>query len=274
MENRTERISKLFNTIDGWVITEILLSILCVWVFVKFTQKALPWFAAFLPAKLRNVTLNAVPILRVLAMLVLIALVIPLIFNITLQNFVFIAGALSVAVGFAFKDLASSVVAGFVALFEKPYRLGDWIKVGQDYGEVVTIGMRAVQVRTPDDNVVTIAHDRIWTENVSNSNDGFGTLMCVATFYVARNQSIDQIRPLLKTVGQTSPYLNLDRDVIVVMENGPYCMIYKLKAYPFEPRNQFAFITDMTERGNTALLDAGIVTTSVPQDLITPQQQP
>lgn len=273
MENRTERISKLFNTIDGWVITEILLSILCVWAFVKFTQKALPWLADFLPAKLRNVTLNAVPILRVLAMLVLIALVIPLIFNITLQNFVFIAGALSVAVGFAVKDLASSVVAGFVALFEKPYRLGDWIKVGEDYGEVITIGMRAVQVRTPDDNVVTIAHDRIWTENVSNANDGFGTLMCVATFYVARNQSIDKVRPLLKTIAQTSPYLNLDRDVIVVMENGPYCMIYKLKAYPFEPRNQFAFITDMTERGNIALFDAGIVTASVPQELSSPQQQ-
>lgn len=266
MENRAEQISNLFNDINGWVITEILLSIVVVWAFIKITQLVLPWFADHLPARLRPVILNTVPILRILALLVLILWIVPLIFNITLQNFVFIAGALSVAAGFAVKDLASSVIAGFVALFEKPYRLGDWIKIGEDYGEVVTIGMRAVQIRTPDDNVVTISHDRIWTDNVSNANDGFGTLMCVAKFYVARDQPTTNVIPLLKSVARTSPFLNLERDVIVVMENTPFCMVYQLKAYPFEPRNQFVFITDMTERGNTALRDGGIATASLPPE--------
>ena len=266
MEERTQRISNLFNDINGWVIAEIALSILLVWAFIKATQKLLPWIGEFLPAKLRHLTLNSVPILRVLALLFLVVWIIPLIFNITLQNFVFIAGALSVAVGFAVKDLASGIIAGFVALFEKPYRLGDWIKIGNDYGEVVTIGMRAVQIRTPDDNVVTISHDRIWTENVLNANDGFGTLMCVATFYVAHNQELGPVAGLLKTVGKTSPYLNLDRKVVVVAENTTFCTVYRLKAYPFEPRNQFAFITDMTERGNAALLNAGIHAASVPDE--------
>ena len=267
MEDRAQRVSNLFNDINGWVIAEIALSILLVWAFIKATQKLLPWVSEFLPAKLRNLTLNSVPILRVLALIFLIVWVVPLVFNITLQNFVFIAGAFSVAVGFAVKDLASSVIAGFVALFEKPYRLGDWIKIGNDYGEVVTIGMRAVQIRTPDDNVVTISHDRIWTENVLNANDGFGTLMCVATFNIAHNQEAGGVAVLLETVGKTSPYLNLDRDVIVVAENTAFCTVYKLKAYPFEPRNQFAFITDMTERGNAALRVAGISAASVPEDL-------
>jgi small-conductance mechanosensitive channel len=268
MEDRVDRISNLFNDVTGWVVAEILLSILLAWAFIKFTEKALPWLANHLPARLRPFILNAVPILRVLVLLALIILIVPLIFNITLQNFIVIAGALSVAVGFAFKDLASSVIAGFVALFEKPYRLGDWIKIGDDYGEVVSIGMRAVQIRTPNDNVVTIAHDQIWTENVSNANDGLGTLMCVAKFYVTRDQSTKDVVPLLKSVARTSPYLNLERDVIVVMENTPFCMLYQLKAYPFEPRNQFAFITDMTERGNTALFEAGIQAASPPENLL------
>ncbi len=72
MENRTERISKLFNDIDGWVITEILVSMLLVWAFIKITQKLLPWLGEFLPARLRHLTLNSVPILRVLALLFLI----------------------------------------------------------------------------------------------------------------------------------------------------------------------------------------------------------
>ncbi len=267
MEERTERITKLFNDIDGWVISEILLGVVIVWAFVKITQKALPWIGEFLPAKLRQWTLNSVPILRVLALLALIIWLIPLIFNVTLENFVFIAGALSVAAGFAIKDLASSTIAGFVALFEKPYRMGDWIKIGEHYGEVIGIGLRAFQIHTPDDNVITIAHDRIWKESVSNANDGFDTLMCVATFYIARNQPVEKITPILEAVGRTSPYLNLTRNIIVVMENTPFCMVYKLKAYPFEPRHQFAFITDMTERGNAALFKAGIVAASVPETL-------
>lgn len=266
MEERTERITNLFSDIDRWVALEIFLSILFVWAFIKFIQKVLPWLSELLPAKFRHLTLNSVPILRVMALVVLIIWLVPLIFNVTLKNFVYIAGAFSVAFGFAVKDLAGSVVAGLVALFEKPYRLGDWIKIGNDYGEVVSIGMRAVQLRTPDDNVVTISHDRIWTENVSNANDGFGTLMCVAKFYIAPNQPLDKIAPLLKSVAWTSPYLNLDRGVVVVMENTPFCMVYQLKAYPFEPRNQFAFIADMTERGNMALLTEGIVTASIPDD--------
>ena len=195
--------------------------------------------------------------LVVLALLALIVWIVPLVFNVTLQNFIFIAGALSVAVGFAVKDLASAMIAGFVALFEKPYRMGDWIRIGDDYGEVVTIGMRAVQLRTPDDDVVTISHDRIWSDNVLNANDGKGTLMCVATFYVLRNQPCEMVRPILQTIGRTSPYLNLDRGVIVVMENTAHCMVYKLKAYPFDMRDQFLFITDLTERGKEAVREIG-----------------
>ena len=267
MEDRTKRVSNLFNDIDGWIIFEIVLTIFVIWALIKVTQKVLPLVAELLPVQLRNFTLNMIPVLRVLSLLVMIILVVPLIFNITLQNFVFIAGALSVAVGFAVKDLASSIIAGFVALFEKPYRLGDWISIGEDYGEVVTIGLRSFQLRTPDDNVVTVSHDRIWTENISNANDGVGTLMCVATYYVNRNQDTDGVAPLLKSIARTSPYLNLEREVVVVVENTPFCVVYRLKAYPFEPRKQFAFISDLTERGNAALLDKKITTATVPGKL-------
>lgn len=266
MDPSVQNISNLFNDIDAWVVAQIAIGILVTWAFVKGSQVVIPWLAEILPATLRHGVLNAVPILRALAVLAFLVWLTPLIFNVTFRNFVLVAGALSVAVGFAIKDLARSVIAGFVALFEKPYRLGDWIRIGEDYGEVVAIGTRSLQLRTPDDNVVTIPHDRIWSENISNANDGLGTLMCVATFYVARNQVTNPVAACLRDVAMTSPYLNLDKGVIVVAENKPYCTVYKVRAYPFEPRDQFAFITDMTERGNAALREAGIKSADVPDD--------
>lgn len=267
-EDRTEKLSNLFNDITGWLVLELVLAALFAWLIVKVTSKVLPVLAEFLPASLRQFTLNAVPITRVLVLAILILWAIPQVFNVTLQNFILIAGALSVAIGFALKDLSSAVIAGLIALFEKPYRSGDWVRVGDDYGEVISIGMRAFQLRTAEDDVVSIPHDRIWSKNISNSNDGTSTLMCVATFYIAREQSTKEVSRILKDVARTSPYLNFDRDIFVVARNIPLGMEYKLKAYPFEPRDQFAFITDLTERGNSALEKAEVKTVSIPAELL------
>ena len=267
MENRTEKVSNLFYEITGWLIVELLLACILAWVIVKVTAKTLPIVAEFLPARLRQFALNAVPITRVVVLAVLIFWAIPQVFNVTLQNFILIAGALSVAIGFALKDLSSAVIAGLIALFEKPYRSGDWIRVGDDYGEVISIGMRAFQLRTADDDVISIPHDRIWSKNISNSNNGTSTLMCVAKFYVSRGQSTKDVAQILKDVARTSAFLNLDRDVLVVSRNVPFGMEYTLKAYPYEPRDQFAFITDLTERGNAALETAGVETVRFPADM-------
>lgn len=269
MEERTEKISNLFNEITSWLILELIIACLLTWLIIKVTAKILPVVAEFLPASLRQFALNAVPITRVLVLSILILWAIPQIFNVTLQNFILIAGALSVAIGFALKDLSSAVIAGLIALFEKPYRSGDWVRVGDDYGEVISIGMRAFQLRTADDDVISVPHDRIWSKNISNSNNGTSTLMCVAEFYVERGQTSKDITQILKDVAKTSPFLNLDRDVIVVAKNVPFGMVYKLKAYPFEPRDQFAFITDLTERGNAALSRAEVETVSFPKEMLT-----
>lgn len=51
------------------------------------------------------------------------------------------------------KDYVSSLLAGIVTPCEMPYRLGDWITVEGVDGEVKSIGMRALEIVTPDDTV-------------------------------------------------------------------------------------------------------------------------
>ena len=113
------------------------------------------------------------------------------------------------ALGFAFKDYVSSLIAGVVAILERPYRPGDWIKIGPHYGEVRTVGLRAIRIRTADDNVVTIPHGTIWTDSVSNANDGTKTLMCVADFYLLPRHDAALVRSALQDVALTSAYLDL-----------------------------------------------------------------
>ncbi|MCA9494960.1 MAG: mechanosensitive ion channel, partial [Myxococcales bacterium] len=66
-----------------------------------------------------------------------------------------VAGSVSVAVGFAFKDLLGSLIAGVILLMDRPFQVGDRISFGGFYGEVMEMGLRSVRMATLDDNLVT-----------------------------------------------------------------------------------------------------------------------
>ncbi len=67
-----------------------------------------------------------------------------------------VGGSLAVAVGFAIKDVIGSLFAGIILLFDRPFHVGDRVTFGDVYGEIKSIGLRAVRLNTLDDNLVTI----------------------------------------------------------------------------------------------------------------------
>ena len=256
-EQTKAQAGRLINSLQDISIPKIVLILLGTWLLIYVIRKALPYLAERGPNQLRLYLLGAVPIARLLLLVIAVLWVIPIVFNITFQNFLVIAGAASVAIGFAFKDYASSLIAGVVAVVEKPYRPGDWVEIDGDYGEVVSVGLRSLSLRTPGDNVVAVPHLKLWDSNVSNSNDGAKTLMCVASFYVAPDHDADRLRTALRDVALTSAYLEYDQPVLVVLAEQPWGTHYKLKAYPFDMRDQFRFVSDLTARGKLALAEAG-----------------
>lgn len=263
-------LTRVFNDMSGWTFMQIALVILLCFLLYQLLRYTVPRVAEHLPARFRLLALNLIPLARLTLFAVALATIIPMIFNVTLKNFVLVLGTVGVALGFAIKDWATSAVAGIVAIFERPYRSGDWIRIGDDYGEVIDIHTRSVKLRTADDDVVTIPHSRIWSENISNANDASKTLMCIAEFLVAPDRSTAGIIDILTDVAHTSPYLDWSRPVKVIMHNEVYATRVRLKAYPFELRDQFNFTTDLTTRGRDALINADIKIVSTPEFGATP----
>lgn len=220
--------------------------------------------AGVLPDRFRFWILPWEPILRLLVLLAVLAYVIPLFIYPTPENLLAISGAVAVALGFAFKDYVSSLIAGVVALYERPYRNGDWVTIEETYGEVQSLGLRTLQVLTPDDTLVAIPHSKMWTTAVYNSNSGQRELMCVADFYVHPEHDGQLIRDKLHDVALASPYLKTSRPIIVVAAEKPWGTHYRLKAYPIDGRDQFLFITDLTLRGKAMLSRHGIRPVTAP----------
>lgn len=252
-----EQAAKLIRDLQDISFTKIGLIVGGTWLAILMARKLLPYLAERGPSQLRLYLLGAVPVIRMLLLVLAVLWVVPVVFNITFQNFLVISGALGVAIGFAFKDYASSLIAGLVAIFERPYRPGDWVEIDGDYGEVRSVGMRAIEICTAADNIIHVPHDKLWKSNISNANDGTQTLMCIASFYVAPDHDAAVLRIALRDVAMTSAYLEYDKPVLVMLTQTPLGTHYQLKAYPFDLRDQFSFISELTIRGKRAIAEAG-----------------
>ena len=225
---------------------------------IVVTQRALPWMARRLHGRKRLHLLATIPLIRLLVILAAFVLIVPLVIEPSVQNMVAFLGTVGLALGFALKDYASSLIAGIVAIGERPYRNGDWIRVDGVYGEVRHVGVRCVEIVTPDDTVVAIPHARLWTEPIFNANDGLPRLQCVADFFLHPQHDAARVRQALRDVALTSPYLHFDGPIAIVLQEKPWGTHYRLKAYPVASSQQFRFVSDLTVRGKAVLGGIGV----------------
>ena len=163
-----------------------------------------------------------------------------------------LGGSLAVAIGFAIKDIVSSFVAGIVLLFDRPAQVGDRVQIGDTYGEVKSIGLRAVRLVTLDDNTVTIPNTKFITDHVSSGNSGELDMMVVCHFHTALDEDIDMIRDILNEVVITSRFAYLAKPVIINIDEVEIGMKlglkFSVKAYVLDVRYEKAFSTDIMTR--------------------------
>ncbi len=228
------------------------------WVLIRLEMTLGKRLAEKLSGRFRLYILPSLPILRLIIVIVAVAWVVPLVIEPTPQNLVALLGATALALGFAIKDYAASLIAGIVATFERPFRPGDWVQIGDAYGEVLSVGLRALRLLTPDDTVVTIPHLKFWSTSIHNANDGQRDLQCVTHFYLHPRHDGLAVRQKLRDVALTSPYLNLARFVLVIAKEEEWGTHYRIRAYPIDSRDQFQFMSDLTVRGKAALTEMGV----------------
>ncbi|MDX9836931.1 MAG: mechanosensitive ion channel [Azoarcus sp.] len=257
-------ISQIFRPPNWTMALEVGAVLLIAALLIAVTQRALPWIGNRLHGRRRLFVLALVPVLRLLIIVAAFAMTVPLVINPSMQNMVALLGTVGLAIGFALKDLVSSLIAGVVVVGEMPYRNGDWIKVDGIYGEVRHVGMRTVQLVTPTDDVVSIPHSRLWNTPVFNSNDGSPRLQCIADFYLHPEHDAALVQEALSDVALSSAYLHFGQPVMVVVHEKPWGTWYRLKAYPVDARQQFRFVTDLTIRGKAVLLGLGVSFATAP----------
>ncbi len=117
-------------------------------------------------------------------------------FGIDVKTAVTGVGVLGIALGFAAQDSLSNIIAGFLIFFDKPFLVGDYITIGDNYGRVELITMRSTRIRTQDNKYVVIPNQKIINEVLVDHSTN-GDTRIVIKVLIGYNESIDRARAVL-----------------------------------------------------------------------------
>jgi MscS family membrane protein len=111
-----------------------------------------------------------------------------------------LAGA---AIALAAKESLENLIASFIIFFDRPFRVGDLLKVQQIQGTVEKIGLRSTRIRTNDKTYVSIPNKQMVdsiVDNFSLRNKRRGELnlnLDLGTTYVQINQLMHELNETL-----------------------------------------------------------------------------
>ncbi len=109
------------------------------------------------------------------------------------------AGVLTVAIGFASQTSASNLISGLFLIGERPFSVGDVIKIGDTTGDVLSIDALSVKLRTFDNLFVRIPNETLIKSQVITLTR-FAIRRLDLVLGVAYKEDINAVREVLMSV--------------------------------------------------------------------------
>ncbi len=258
-EITTELIDWPFKSLDLWTLIDILYIILIAYLFVIIASFLLRKLAE--RAGIYRISITMVlPLLKIIIYAGAIYLIILEIIEPTLSQLVAFSGLFGAALGLGLKDIFADFIGGIVIAFERPYRIGDKVTMGEHYGEVVDIGLRSTRLRTPDDSLVSVPNYLIFSQASSSANSGRTEMLVVIDLYIDPESDADLALSILKDAIVTSKYVYISpsNPYTVLLKDYPFYKRVRAKAYVNDLRSEFEFISEVSRRTWTEFVRNGI----------------
>ncbi|MCL7714544.1 DUF3772 domain-containing protein [Stenotrophomonas sp. CPCC 101365] len=134
------------------------------------------------------------------------------------EKLALLASALSVGIGFGLQAITQNFVSGLILLAERPVKIGDWVKIGDQEGDIRRISVRSTEIQVGDKSTLIVPNSELITKTIRNMTmaDALGRIQI--QFSVPLSTDVGRLRQLLleifagndKVLAEPAPLVFID----------------------------------------------------------------
>ena len=163
-----------------------------------------------------------------------------------LTNLAIIASALSVGIGFGLQNIINNFVSGIIILFERPFKVGDWVSFNGEEGTIKQINIRSTEIETfkrasiivPNASLISSAvtnltHENTWSRQAVSVGVAYGT-------------DVEKVKQILLDVAHNHKYvLKNPAPYVLFKDFGASSLDFELRCYTSNLWNGWTIPSDL-----------------------------
>lgn len=167
-------------------------------------------------------------------------------------------GVAGIAIGFAAQDSLANTIAGFMIFWDKPFEVGDWLDVADEYGQVKEITLRTTRIRTLKNTYVVIPNKNIIDQVLTNHSKHGETRVDVPVGIAYKEYIPEARKVMLEAAKGVEGVLATPAPDVVVSGLGNSSVDLLVRVWTNDSRDEARLCAATLEACKLALDEAGI----------------
>jgi small-conductance mechanosensitive channel/CRP-like cAMP-binding protein len=142
------------------------------------------------------------------------------------------SGLVAIILGFAGQNLFAGIIGGISIQINRPYKVGDWLKVGDTYGEVREINWRSTRLCTNDQIYLDIPNNEMVSHQIVNLHYPTETHAMRVRVGIDYNVPPNRVKDVLGRAAQKAKNVLPNPPVrVYLVDFSDYAMTYEIKFF-------------------------------------------
>ena len=182
--------------------------------------------------------------------------------RVPLAAFAFISGAVAIGFGFGAQNIINNFISGWILMWERPIKIGDFLEMGDVKGTVESIDTRSTRIRRVDGIHLLVPNSYLLENTVTNWTLVDQLLRTTVRVGVAYGSDVKRVTELLKKAADEHPkVLSKPAKNVIFEDFGDSALIFDLNVwiYTASESGLRGIRSDLRYRIDDLFAEAGIV---------------
>ena len=195
------------------------------------------WSARFARARMiqRKVSADLVQVIYraylILGFLILAFMVLDLL-QVPLGAFAFVSGAVAIGVGFGAQNIINNFISGWILMWERPIKIGDFLDMGEVRGTVEAINTRSTRIRRVDGVHLLVPNSYFLENTVTNWTLVDELVRTSVVVGVAYGSDVREVTRLLEEIADSHPDVLKEPPRLVYFDDfGDSSLVFELNIW-------------------------------------------